>query len=229
MQIAFAQNSSRPTYADAGLWNTFNITYKLNKKWGLLFTQEVRLRENYTRLNLLYNNYGVNYSVNKFIKLGLVLRHIDKYLETNRFSFRNRIMQDITFKKDYKKWNFSYRHRLQLEWRDFATSALGRYPEIFSRNKIEVGYALTDKFTPNISSEFRVQFTDPRNNDDDDNLSRNRLIFGVDYNHSSLMKYGIYYLYQAEFNTVTPQIIHIIGLEANLSLNKLLAKNKNKK
>jgi hypothetical protein len=222
------QNSSRPVYADAGLWNTLNINYKLNRKWGLLFTQEFRIRENYSRLNLFYTNLGVNYALAKNIKLGLVYRHIDKYLEDGSFSFRNRIMFDAGYKFEKSKFTASYRHRLQLEWRDFYSSYFGKSPEVFSRNKFEVSYDITPKLSPNISSEFRIQFTDPRNNDDDDNISRNRTIFGLDYAYSPKVKYGIYYLYQAEFNTVTPQIINIIGLEANVNLNKLLEKSKKK-
>lgn len=220
----------KPTYADAGNWNTLNFTYKLNSKWGLLFTQEFRLRENYSRLNLFYTNFGVNYAINKSIKVGLIYRLIDKYLEDNSFSFRHRFMLDGSYKFDYGKWGFGIRQRFQMEWRDVYSSELGLYPELFSRTKAEVSYDVTPKFSPYISTEFRAQFTDPRNNADDDNLSRNRTIFGGNYIVNNAVKVGAYFLHQAEFNTVTPQIINIVGLECNLNINKLLAnKSKNKK
>ena len=34
----------KPVYADFGIWNTLNVSYKLNNKWSLLFTQEWRLQ-----------------------------------------------------------------------------------------------------------------------------------------------------------------------------------------
>jgi Protein of unknown function (DUF2490) len=228
----FLQLSSfgyKPVYADFGIWNTLNITYKLNNKWGLLFTQEWRIRENASRLNLFYTNIGANYALTKGLKTSFIYRHIDKYLETDYFSFRNRLMWDVSYKKDYSNWNASVRHRLQIEWTDFLTNAFGKEPQLFSRIKAEVGYDI-GRFTPNISTEFRAQWTDPRNNEDDDNLSRNRTIFGLDYALNDAIKLGTYYLYQAEFNTVTPQIINIVGLECNLNLNKLLvAKSKKDK
>jgi Protein of unknown function (DUF2490) len=218
----------KPVYPDFGIWNTLNVSYRVNSKWTLLFTQEWRLRENASRLNLLYTNFGASYNLYKGLKTGLIYRHIDKYLETNQFSFRNRLMWDVSYKKDVNRWNFSTRHRLQVEWTDFLTSDLGREPQWFSRIKAEVGYEI-GKFTPNISTEFRAQWTDPRNNEDDDNLSRNRTIFGLDYQLNNAIKLGTYYLYQAEFNTVTPQIINIVGLECNINLNKLVEKKKKKK
>jgi Protein of unknown function (DUF2490) len=226
--FSFQAIGFKPVYPDFGIWNTCNITYKLNSKWGLLFTQEWRIRENASRLNLFYTNFGVNYSLLKGVKVGLIYRHIDKYLETNNFSFRNRLMWDVSYKKDVKQFNFSFRHRLQVEWTDFLTSDFGREPQWFSRIKGEIGYDI-GKFTPNISTEFRAQWTDPRNNEDDDNLSRNRTIFGLDYALNDAIKLGTYYLHQEEFNTVTPQIINIIGLEFNLNLNKILVSKKKKK
>ena len=79
-------------YSDAGSWNTFSISYAFNKKLALLFTEELRLKENYSRLNLFYTNVGVEYKVNKYFKTSLVYRWIDKYLENDNFSFRHRLM-----------------------------------------------------------------------------------------------------------------------------------------
>jgi Protein of unknown function (DUF2490) len=226
---ALAGTGYKPTYADAGSWNTLNLTYKVNAKWGLLFTQEFRLRENYSRLNLFYTNVGVNYAVNKQFKIGVIYRLIDKYLEDNTFSFRHRFMNDYSYKFDYKKWGFGLRQRFQIEWRDVYSSELGLYPELFSRTKAEVSFDVTPKLSPYISTEFRAQFTDPRNNADDDNLSRNRTIFGCNYVVNDAIKVGAYFLHQAEFNTITPQIINILGLECNLNINKLFASKSKKK
>jgi Protein of unknown function (DUF2490) len=228
VQTSFAQTSSRPVYPDAGLWNTLNVSMKLNKRTTALFTQELRLRENYSRLNLLYTNLGLGYNLGKGFKAALIYRFIDKYLETNQFSFRHRIMLDLSYKRNWNNFEASYRHRAQLEWRDYYSSILGKSPEIFSRNKFEFTYTI-GKWMPNYSSEFRVQFTDPRNNADDDNISRNRNIFGVDYQLNKFSVGGLYFLYQKEFNTATPQIIYITGLEYKIDLSKLQAQRKEDK
>ncbi len=220
--------ATKPVYPDFSLWNTLNVTYKLNAKVGLLFTQEWRLRENASRLNLFYTNLGVTYNITKGFKTGLIYRHIDKYLlDEQRFSFRNRIMWDLSYKHDYQNWNFSYRHRAQFEWMDFLTSELGRSPQMFSRNKFEVGYEFGN-FQPYISSEIRIQLTDPRNNQDDDNIGRNRVIVGMDYSVNKYFNCGAYFLNQREFNTVTPQILYLVGLQFNFKLDKYLSAQKPK-
>jgi hypothetical protein len=218
----------KPVYADAGLWKTFNLTYKVNKRVGLLFTQEIRLRENYSRLNLLYNNVGVNYLLVKNLKVSFIYRNIQKVLPDNTFNIRHRIMTDAAYKYDYAKWNFSLRQRFQFEWMDIYTSEYGKTPQIFSRTKFEVQYQLTEKWAPYINTEFRVQLSDPRNTDDDDNLGRNRTIFGVDYTYNKTVNFGTYFLHQAEFNTVTPQVINIIGIETNINLNRVFESFKKK-
>ncbi len=219
-----------PIYHDAGMWNTLNVNYKINKKYTASFTQELRLSENYGRLNLLYNNFGIQYTINKKIKTSLIYRNIQKYLETDEFSFRNRLMWDLSLKQEYKKMYASYRHRLQAEVRDIKSSALGRYPEVFSRNKFELGYNINKKWTTWAGAEFRYQFQNIREVIDDADWHRVRWMAGADYEMNKTIKWSVYYVHQREFRTVTPTYLYITGLECNINLNRAIEKwQKNKK
>ena len=109
---------AQTSYPDAGSWNTLNIEYKINKRITGLFTEELRFKENFTRLNLFYTNLGIEYKISDFFKAALVYRFIEKYQDDNSFSFRHRIMLDLTFKKKIGRIGFSYRQRLQAEERD---------------------------------------------------------------------------------------------------------------
>lgn len=209
-----------PVYADAGHWNTFGITYGLTKHYSILFTEECRIRENYSRLNLFYTNIGFEYKMNKYFKTSLVYRWIDKYMDDNTFSFRHRLMWDATVKYPFKGWSVSYRHRLQVENRNVYSSESGKVPEWYSRNKVELNYALTSKLTPYISAEFRYQMHDPRNIESDHTWHRTRWQGGFDYEYNKKSKFGIYYLVQKEYNVSAPENIYITGLEYNLTLNK---------
>ena len=84
---AFSQD-----YSDAGMWNTFNIEKEINSKITFLFTEECRIKENFSRLNLFYTNLGLEYKVAKNFKAALVYRWIDKYQDDNTFSYRHRLM-----------------------------------------------------------------------------------------------------------------------------------------
>ena len=206
------------SYPDAGLWTTFNIEYSLNTRTSVLVTQECRLKENYSRLNLLYSNLGFEYRILKSFKAALTYRFVNKYQDDNAMSYRHRLMLDLTLKNKFGKLNVSYRHRLQVEGRDLYSSESGRVPEWYSRNKFEVKYDIEKRYTPYVSAEFRYQFYDPRNVESNSTWHRNRYVTGIDYKINDKNKVGLYYLIQHEYNVSLPETQFIIGLEYSLSL-----------
>ena len=218
--LLFSNNSlfGQVYYSDAGSWNTLNIDCKINKKFTGLFTQECRIKDNFTRLNLFYTNLGLEFKFNDFFKAALVYRFIEKYQDDNSFSFRHRLMLDLTLKKKFGKVGFSYRQRIQVEERDIYSSNIGNIPEWYSRNKFALKYDTDKRYTPYAAVEFRYQFRNPRAWESDNTWHRNRYSFGVDYKINKKSTFGLYYLIQREFNVVLPQNQYIIGLEYSLSL-----------
>ncbi|MEN9339794.1 MAG: hypothetical protein RIQ62_1106 [Bacteroidota bacterium] len=209
-----------PAYPDAGQWNTFNISYKLNSHYSVLFTEECRFRENYSRLNLFYTNVGIEYKYNKHFKTSLVYRWIDKYLEEDVFSFRHRLMWDATAKYNGKNFTFAYRHRLQVEGRNFMSSDNGFLPEWYSRHKAELSYQINNHWSVYLSDEMRYQIHDPRNIESEHTWHRDRYAAGVDFAYTSSSKLGLYYLIQREYNVSVPENLFITGFEYSLSLGK---------
>ncbi|MDO9187040.1 MAG: DUF2490 domain-containing protein [Bacteroidia bacterium] len=210
---AFAQSTN-----DAGLWTTFNIQKDLKKNVSVFLTEECRLRENFSRLNLFYTDLGVAVRPLKFLKISLAYRMIDKFLLDNTFSYRHRLMLDITVKKKAGQFSLSYRHRLQSEVRNIYSSADGSVPEWYSRNKFELKYDIDKPIRPYIAAEFRYQINDPRNVESDKTLHRQRYIVGLDYKKNDRDTFGFYYLIQNEFNVSAPENIYIVGLEYTLTL-----------
>lgn len=218
-QGAFAKSYS-PYYADACSWNTFNVSYKLNRQYTLLFTEELRFRENYSRLNLFYTNLGLEYRISRYFKTSLVYRWIDKYTDENRFSFRHRLMWDVGAKYPMRKWGVSYRHRLQTEVRNVYSSNDGGVAEWYSRNKVELSYKFNTQWTAYVSDEMRFQLSDPRAIESDLTWHRDRYAAGIEYDYSSKSKFGIYYLIQREYNVSMPENLYVTGLEYSLSLGR---------
>src|SRR3954469_26067637 len=168
-------------YPDAGLWTTFNIDKELAPKVTLLFTEECRLKENFSRLNLFYTNLGLEYKVAKNFKAALVYRWIDKFQDDNTFSFRHRLMLDLTVKHKFGKITASYRNRTQAEVRDIYSSRAGTVPEWYSRNKFGLKYDIGKRYTPYASVELRYQLHDPRNIESDNTWHSSRYALGMDY------------------------------------------------
>lgn len=206
------------TTNDAGLWSTFNFEKKLKHNSFIFFTEELRLRENFTRLNLLYTEVGVGIQPYKFLKVSLAYRSIDKYLIDNTFSFRHRLMLDISLKKKIGTILLSYRQRLQSEVRNVYTSENGSLPESYSRNKFEIKYDPGKRVMPYFATELRYQVRNPRLIEADKKWHRSRFIMGIDFEKNKRDKFGFYYLIQGEFNLSAPQNIYIIGLEYSISI-----------
>lgn len=203
---------------DAGLWTTFNIEKKLNKKFGLFLTEEYRLKENFTRTNLFYTDLGGFVKPLDFLKVSLVYRPIQKYMDDNTFSYRHRLMLDISAKKKFGNFTASFRERIQAEERNIYSSANGRIPEWYSRNKFELKYDLDKPITPYIAVEFRYQINNPRAVESNKLWHRNRYTFGLDYKLNGKNSFGLYYLIQQEHNVSAPQNLFIVGLEYSFTI-----------
>jgi hypothetical protein len=203
--------------SDAGMWNTFSIEKRITKKYSIGIDEELRFKENFTRLNLLYTNLGIIFRPNKEIKLAFIYRLIEKYEEDDYFSYRNRLMLDISYKYKIKSFSLSYRSRVQSEVRNYYSSEKGKVPEWFWRNKFEVKYSIK-KYSPYVGTELRYQFTDPRNPETDFGWHRIRIFGGVDYKINNQNTCGIYYLIQKEWLTLNPQNLYILGLEYSIDL-----------
>lgn len=226
--IGFAQ--VKPTYSDAGSWNTLNLDFALNKKFSVLLTQELRLKENYSRLNLLYTEFGLEYAPNKIFKTSLVYRMTDKYMDENVFSYRHRLMWDIGLKYKFNRIGINYRNRVQVEYRNVMSSLTGTIPEWYWRARFGINYQLTKKIVPYFSTEFRYQLRDIRNEESQELWHRVRFQLGVDYKPNKYSKIGLYYLVQRAFNTNTLEHQYITGLEYSVSLkDSPIFKKKKKK
>lgn len=204
---------SQKVVKDAGMWNTLSFKHKFNKKFALLITEEFRLKENYTQVNLTYTELGVEYTYNKQIKTSLVYRAIQKFQYNNPLSFRNRLQWDIVLKKSFGKFGFNYRHRLQAEVKDYYTSKNGHFKEWFSRHKLGFKYEINDKWSVAVSGEYRIQINDPRSPEYNGAFHRQRYQGGFTYKITNKQDFGIYYLYQNEFTIKDLTDIYILGIE----------------
>ena len=206
---------------DAGMWNTLTIQHAFSKKINVVIDQEFRLRENYQRINLFYTNIGIDYKLNKNVKISPTIRLIQKKLLNGNYSFRNRFMLDVTAKKKFlNKWTISERVRYQIEVADYNTSEKGKLPEQFLRFKTDLKYQLNKKISPYYSIEFRYQIRDPKGQGPKYNnqFHRVRHVLGTEYKHNDRHSFNMYYLYQTEFNINTPESIYILGVGYTITI-----------
>jgi hypothetical protein len=211
--LAFAQPSR-----DAGAWLTFNFDYEFKPKLVLLLTQELRLRENISALNLTYTDIGLQYAPIKNVKTSVVYRGIQKYSWETPVSFRHRLMWDLVLKHKFNNLVLQCRSRLQAEVKNYYTSIAGKNPEFFWRNKFAIKYELNKRTTPYLAAELRTQLHDPKNQFYNYETHRMRYQLGLDYKISQKQAFGVYYLIQDEFGLANTQDQYILGLEYSVSI-----------
>lgn len=205
---------------DAGMWATFSIQHSFTKKIILVVDQEMRLKENYQRINLFYTNLGIDYKFNKSLKVSPTYRIIQKKRLDGSYSFRHRLMLDVSLKKKFQKLTLSERVRYQAEVQDLYTSRKGKLIEQFLRFKTDLKYSATNKITPYISCEFRYQIHASRGDAPlyDKSFHRVRTALGFEYELNKKNSVNLYYLYQTEFDISTPESIYILGIAYSLTI-----------
>lgn len=216
--LSFSMSAFSQLTEDAGLWTTFNLEKKLNDKFSVFLTEEFRLRENFSMVNLFYTDLGVEVRPVKILKVAFSYRLIEKQLWDETYSLRHRFMLDVTLKKKFGDFALAYRHRLQNEYRDIYSSSTGIVPEWYSRSKFTIKYDFGKPIVPYVASEMRYQIRNPRAVESDASWHRIRYFAGLDYKPNDKHTFGLYYMIQNEFNVSAPQYQYIIGLEYSLSL-----------
>ncbi len=217
LSLGFVSHSFAQATNDAGLWTTLNVEKNFNKKFGVFLTEEYRMRENFSAINLFYTDLGIMFKPTDFLKISLAYRCIEKFQEENTVSFRHRAMLDISVKKKFGTIAFSYRQRIQAEVRNVYSSEIGNLPEWYSRNKFQLKYDLDKPVTPYIACELRYQINNPRMVESNGLWSRARYFVGLDYKRNDRTTFGAFYMVQREWNVSAPQNLYILGLECTLT------------
>lgn len=130
---------------DVGLWTGASLDVKLNKKFNLGFSQDIRFFESLTELDKYITNVGVDYKVNKYFKFGGDIRYYinkekDKTISQNwRYSFDSHFKNKIG-----KRLKFKYRLRFQTVHQDlFGIVSQGSKSNI--RSKASFDYKLNKR------------------------------------------------------------------------------------
>jgi hypothetical protein len=217
---SYTLHAQSPPVSDAGMWTTFSVQKKLGKKFSLAYDQELRLRENYQRLNLLYSNLGLSYKIGSGFRFEVSYRSIQKKQLEGYFSFRHRLQLDMNYKTKVNLVVISARVRYQAEVQNYNTSKKGHIPEKYVRFKVEFKADLNRFYYPYISVETRYQLTSPRGTMPEYNYGFHRVrnIAGVDLKINKRNTIGFYYLVQTEFAVVKPENIYITGVQYSLEL-----------
>lgn len=211
-------NANAQTNNDAGLWSSFSIEHAMNGKFSFSASEELRLKDNFTSIDMFYTNVGVSYKLSKNIKFTGGYRSAQKFNYNEPISFRHRFYFDVLLKAKLNSWAFSFRNRFQDDLKDVFSSEYGKIPELQLRHKAEAKYKLNNGVEPYISAELRFQLRNVDFPEANGYFNRLRWILGFDYNLNKQKSFGLYYLIQREFNVSERDNLYIIGFQYTIEI-----------
>lgn len=197
---------------DAGMWLTLSAEKKLNKKFKLGLTQEIRLRENYTMIGTILTDVSLTYKLNKSFAVSGNYRLAFKQTLNLEYMPRHRFYGDFTYRQKHNKLTVSLRSRVQNQARYLSFGDELDVNRIYWRNKLTAKYDVK-KYTPYLSFEVYYPMNKPSGN----HVDGVRLAAGTDYNISKRKTITGYFLIDKEVQVANPLTSYIIGVEYNYS------------
>ena len=137
---------------DVGVWFGITLQTKITRQLEGSITEQLRFRNDATRINLLLSDIGFDYSVNKKLKVGFHYRFI-KSNRGNYYSSRHRISADITWKEKIDFITITLRERIQEQFSDYYSIETGNIPVWVLRSKLTVKFDINKKYSPYLSGE----------------------------------------------------------------------------
>jgi len=201
-----------------GLWTSVNLEKGINEQWTVFLGGELRLKENLERVDLFYLNTGLEYKAFKNLKTSLSYGFIEKLNDKGFFSFRHRVVWDVILKKELRRFNFSYRQRFQMQFKNVYSSELGYFPELISRNRFQMKYEINKYLYPYISLEFRQQIRNAGVPELNGLFYQRRYLIGLEYRISSRSAIEPYYFLNHTYNVVSSTNASVIGIQFNYKL-----------
>ena len=145
--FSFFSYNSNAQQNDFQLWNTLNLSKKINKSFRADIKYGARFRENASVLSTQFIDFKVKYKENKRWSFAIGYRSISDYSISNNFESKNRFYADAYFSKKLKRYFFSLRNRV-------LTQLSNNISKEVLRQKYKLAYNIKKtKLLPSISIE----------------------------------------------------------------------------
>ncbi|MBC7695344.1 MAG: DUF2490 domain-containing protein [Burkholderiales bacterium] len=188
--IGSAQNYA----SDSQLWCYLSLQKKLNKKFDLHLKLQGRMINNSSELGRASSNFRISYKVYKNIKLLIGYNFTEKKNNKEIYKPRHTYYGGIELKKDFRRFEFSYRNLFMCRYKSPFTSYDGYIAYYYDRHKVTIKYEVSKRLSCYIAEEVNM----PLNNPQLKGLSRSRTYAGVDINVKKHQKLELYFMYQQQ-------------------------------
>ncbi|MEO6166973.1 MAG: DUF2490 domain-containing protein [Chitinophagales bacterium] len=197
--IAFLLHSDAVTAqeSDFQTWSSAGIKKELSKNTDFLLSQELRLKDNSTRLNSTFTDVGFKYRLFKNLDGGLYYRLI-----IFPDAVAHRPYAEMSYEIDIQKWSVEPRLRFQHQ------EERNEVAKNYFRPKATLSYKINKQWKPFVAGElFYHAFYYQGSQFDEYRLSA-----GVEYDWKKHHALKLFYLFDKEFNVNDPLQRHVTGL-----------------
>ncbi len=138
--------------------------------------EDLRFDHDFSKYSRSKTTLGIDYKFARYgIKVGAGFEYVNKYTESHIFRNRYRLFVKASYKYAYHNWEFGYRTRFLMMYRDEATGYYNYTPLLSWRNKLQVSYQRRfSRFKYSLSGELYSDFNK------DKRLQLNTLMFEGD-------------------------------------------------
>jgi hypothetical protein len=205
-------------YNDARLWLSANVQKKLNRKTSLLFSESVRMYENYSQLGQVYSDFGLRHKLSKNWRIAVHYRYSkrrqnvvsNKNIGDEIFRNGHRFYADIIYKhKVGNMLDFSFRGRYQRQYIDPFTSLRGNRPKSHLRLKLTMNIDFGKRYKPYVAGELYYQLS---NTVYKNRFDRTRYFAGILYDIDKRKQIDIHYMLIRGYNINVPIRYYVLSL-----------------
>ena len=144
--------------------------------FDILVKEDLRFEHDLSKYTRSKTTLGFDYKFIRYgIKVGAGFEYVNKYTESRIFRNRYRLFVKASYKYAYHNWEFGYRTRFLMMYRDEATGYYNYTPVLSWRNRLQVSYQRHfSRFKYSLSGELYSDFNK------DKRLQLNTLMFEGD-------------------------------------------------
>jgi len=204
---------------DFNSWSAVELKYELDSRWEFSLEGQLRLKDNASTIDNYFGEFGIQYNLpyNFAIATGFRFqRKNDTQGNIQGYKNRFRYSVDLTFKHELQQLGIKYRVRYQNRNELGLTTSEGDIAAQRIRFKTSFDYNIRDwKLDPQFSAEI---FNGFKKNGTDNGFDKYRLSLGTAYKVKRVGKFGLFYRYEREINTASPENLHILYFKYSITL-----------
>ncbi len=198
---------------DLNLWTGIELEKSIGKKWTFSVQEEIRFKQDITKINNFFTQASIDYRISKNFSLGGNYRYTRNQGSDGTYENRSRYSADLKYRENLGEFSIYYRLRYQkeIESMDIFSNTLPY--EKYVRNKLEARYNGLRKLTPYCSAElFQLHLLN-----EFPEFNQLRLSAGLIYEPGKNGKTDLGYMIDRELSNYLPYTIFIIKLNYTYS------------